>query len=334
MSDVKVIAEIASAHGGDKASLMILLERANQTGADFIKIQVFNFSELVHSIEGEINDLEQIELSIDDWLEILNFAALKDIKLLAEVYDLSSLKILKNNPSIVGFKIPTADINNSELIKEVANEEKPVFIGIGGAKINEIEQSIKELSINGATEIILLHGIQSFPTKLEDSFLSKIPLLKEQFNLEIGYADHIDAEEENLAMLVPSIAVALGAKFIEKHITLDRSKKGFDYYSSLNPDEFTKFVRLIKNTSLAISNVNTLDLGNAEISYRNKMKKFGILGSDAAKGQLISDSDIVFKRLAQTGLTRFDLEQMQNHRFKNNYQKNTPILREHLFNNE
>lgn len=331
MADIKVIAEIASAHGGDKTSLMTLLEKADQTGADFVKIQVFNFAELVHLTEGETSDLEQIEISINDWLEVLSFAESKNINLLAEVYDLPSLQILKNKPSIVGFKIPTADINNSELIKEVAKEAKPVFIGIGGAKIYEIEKSIKELSLNGATEIILLHGIQSFPTKLEDSFLSKVPLLKEKFNLEIGYADHIDAEDKNLAILVPSIAVAMGAKYIEKHITLNRSKKGFDYYSSLNPDEFTNFVKLIKSTSLAISDVSDLKLEAAEISYRNKMKKFGILNADVSKGQSLSESDIVFKRLTETGLTRFDLDQMLEHRFKDNYQKNMPIQREHLF---
>lgn len=331
MADIKVIAEIASAHGGDKTSLMTLLEKANQTGADFVKIQVFNFAELVHLTEGETSDLEQIEISINDWLEVLSFAESKNINLLAEVYDLPSLQILKNKPSIVGFKIPTADINNSELIKEVAKEAKPVFIGIGGAKIYEIEESIKELSLNGATEIILLHGIQSFPTKLEDSFLSKVPLLKEKFNLEVGYADHIDAEDKNLAILIPSIAVAMGAKYIEKHITLNRSKKGFDYYSSLNPDEFTNFVKLIKSTSLAISDVIDLKLEAAEILYRNKMKKFGILNADVSKGQLLSESDIVFKRLTEKGLTRFDLDQMLEHRFKDNYQKNMPIQREHLY---
>ena len=331
MADIKVIAEIASAHGGDKASLINLLEKADQTGADFVKIQVFNFTELVHLTEGETSDLEQIELSINDWLDILSFAESNNINLLAEVYDLPSLQILKNKPSIAGFKIPTADINNSELIKEVAKEAKPVFIGIGGAKIYEIEESIKELSLNGATKIILLHGIQSFPTKLEDSFLSKVPLLKEKFNLEIGYADHIDAEDKHLAILVPSIAVAMGAKYIEKHITLDRSKKGFDYYSSLNPDEFTNFIKLIKSTSLAISDVSDLELEAAEISYRNKMKKFGILNADVSKGQLLSESDIVFKRLAETGLTRVDLNQMLDHRFKDNYQKNMPIQKEHLF---
>ena len=145
MADIKVIAEIASAHGGDKTSLMTLLEKAHQTGADFVKIQVFNFTELVHLTEGETSDLEQIEISINDWLEVLSFAESKNINLLAEVYDLPSLQILKNKSSIVGFKIPTADINNSELIKEVAKEAKPVFIGIGGAKIYEIEESIKEL---------------------------------------------------------------------------------------------------------------------------------------------------------------------------------------------
>ena len=97
MADIKVIAEIASAHGGDKASLINLLEKADQTGADFVKIQVFNFTELVHLTEGETSDLEQIELSINDWLDILSFAESNNINLLAEVYDLPSFQILKKN---------------------------------------------------------------------------------------------------------------------------------------------------------------------------------------------------------------------------------------------
>ena len=96
----------------------------------------------------------------------------------------------------------------------------------------------------------MLHGFQSYPTKIENSNLRKIQFFKNIFgdNCEYGYQDHISADNQ-FNYISPLIAIGLGAKYIEKHVTFNRDFKGVDYYSSLEPFELKKFVKLVKKTA-------------------------------------------------------------------------------------
>ena len=116
-----------------------------------------------------------------------------------------------------------------------------------------------------------MHSFQGYPTKLKDLNLQKILALKEKFGLPIGLMDHISGDSK-LAMIVPLLGISLGAQIIEKHITLDRSEKGLDYFSALNPNEFLSLVSLIKKSQIAIGK-KSFELGKNELQYRILHKK-------------------------------------------------------------
>ena len=329
-SQIQIIAEIASAHEGNLELLKSLILKSSKTGADFVKVQIYNFEELVHKIDGVKTNLEGNELSPNEWIEVIKFSGHHSINLIAEVYDLKSFEITKSRNEIFGYKIPTADINNHELLIGVAKEGKPIFLGIGGANEDEIFDSISIINKYASSEIILMHGIQSFPTKIEDCLLQKLISLREIFNLKTGYADHVDAEDTIMSFTVPALAVSLGAQIIEKHITPNRAKKSFDYFSALNPDEFTHFVEYIHSVPLCVGNPDGLNLNEAEIEYRNKMKKFAILKNGVSKGEKLSSVEVCFKRVNLEGISRRNFIEYKDARFNKDLVAGSPIKKEYL----
>jgi N,N'-diacetyllegionaminate synthase len=345
-NSVSVICEIASAHGGDSTLLKEMLNVADSVGADWVKVQVYQYESLV--AEDNTNDnvdknnenfstesesfekkkfgvLKTIELQPNEWIDVIHHAGNLRPKLIAEVFDLPSLQLIADEKAIKAFKISTSDLGDRDLIDAICELGKPIFVGVGGATILEIDEITKQIAAFANMELVLLHGIQSFPTELKDSLLSKIRSLKLRYGCEVGFADHIDAEDTELARTLPAMAMAAGATFIEKHITLDRSKKGFDYYSALNPTEFSDFITFVKNVNDAIGTDDSLELTDAEIIYRKKIKKFAVLNHTVAKGSSVKNAIVKYKRTSSLGMTRQEFEKFRNKVFVSNYKKNTVL---------
>ena len=100
-----------------------------------------------------------------------------------------------------------------------------------------------------------MHGFQGYPTELEDINLKRITGLRERYSLPVGIMDHVAGDSE-MALILPLLGIGTGVTVVEKHLTLERSKKGLDYYSALNPDEFTKLVSLIRMTEISLGSRN------------------------------------------------------------------------------
>jgi len=326
---VSIICEIASAHSGDLDTLKKLLSAANDANSDWVKIQVFQFDSLVAGENSKFGELKQIELTPLEWIEAINFSKNFKPKLIAEVFDFPSFQLLKNEPTVKAFKIPTADLGDKAFVDAICQVGKPIFIGVGGASLEEIDAIVDQVSIYDV-DITLLHGIQNFPTRLEDSLLEKIQMLQRRYDCSVGFADHIDAEDLEMAKILPAMAVAAGATVIEKHINMNRSKKGFDHYSSLNPDEFNYFVKLIKKISAAIGVTKLTDLTDAEQSYRDKMKKFAVLINDVKKGDTATDANIHYRRTSSPGITRMEFNELDKKVFAQNLNKGV-VLSEDCF---
>ena len=174
---VSIICEIASAHSGNLDTLKKLLSAANDANSDWVKIQVFQFDSLVAGENSKFGELKQIELTPLEWIEAINFSKNFKPKLIAEVFDFPSFQLLKNEPTVKAFKIPTADLGDKAFVDAICQVGKPIFIGVGGASLEEIDAIVDQVSIYDV-DITLLHGIQNFPTRLEDSLLEKIQILE------------------------------------------------------------------------------------------------------------------------------------------------------------
>ena len=325
MNKPYIIAEIASAHEGRPDLAIDIAKYAVKAGCDAVKFQIFNRDQLLTKNNPYFNEFGEIELSPENWQKILEKVSDKKIDIIIEPYDVDSFDKAENTGFVNGYKIPTASIGETNLLEKVKKTRKPVYLGVGGAKWNEIEQAV---SLFKSSDITLLCGFQNFPTKLEDSKLYQIRQLKEALGCAVGYADHVDAEDQEMTRLLSTMAVVAGATVIEKHITDDRTRKGKDHYSALNPDEFKSFVRLMRSLPNIIGKEKEWSLSKAEMKYRRFTKRQAVAAQDIAVGKELDLKDIVFKRTNEEGLSAQDISEYVGREFARSKNNDDPLTPE------
>ena len=215
--------------------------------------------------------------------------------------DMNSLNFSEEFLKPEVYVISAASFIENDFIEKVAMLKRKTLFRIGGAYLGEIEDAVNIFKNKGNNDIVLLHGFQNYPTKLEETNLSFLKSLKDIFDLDVGLADHIDGASE-LAKVIPIISLAYGATCIEKHLTLDRDKKSEDFESALNPHDFKEMVNYIRSAEIAIGQSMASDLSEATIRYRNISRKRMVASRDIDMGEVVLKESITFMR-SDTGLT-------------------------------
>lgn len=288
-----IIAEVGSAHQGEVETCKKIIKKTSETGADAIKFQKFICDELIVRTDPRYKTFEKIEINDDRWREIVRYAKKFNLELLADVFDERSSDLM-DELGVKAFKIHSTDLTNPYLISHVAKKRKLVLLATGGSTLEEIKNAINVIKSCSNENVVLIHGFQSYPTRAEDTNFKFIQTLKDTFGLNVGYHDHVDAESE-LSLILPCMAIALGASVIEKHITLDRSLRGFDYHSALHPDEFEKMVKNIREVERSFGS-GLCESSDAEKIYRATVKKNIVARVDIPSGAVISMDMLAFKR--------------------------------------
>jgi sialic acid synthase SpsE len=278
----------------------------------------------------KFNSFGEIEISRNNWIDFLKNTSKSNTDLLVEVFDRSSLDIAEQSDAVDGYKIPTSSIGDADFIKLIAQTNKPIFLGIGGATIQEIEFALECIQALNNQDCVLMHGIQSFPTRLEDSQISMIGYLKTKFQHTIGYADHISADDYQFRTVLPAMAVSAGASVIEKHITDDRSRKGRDYFSSLEPSEFKEFVDIMNQMSPILGNNQDI-LSDAQNEYRYLMKQQAVASREIYKGEILKKGDLLFKRTGIKGISHNESRYLYGKKIKKNKAFDEPITLDDLY---
>lgn len=306
---VYIVAEMAWAHDGslDKAKKIVL--GASKAGADAISVHITSLKDYMVRDYGrsaqqtlsvgkrkeDIYDyLGRISIKNSEWEELFSYAKGLGLAVCAMPNDIPSLRLCeKLDPD--SYVIAAACFVEENLVSEVAKKKRPVILRIGGATLGEIENVINLIRAQGVEDIILLHGFQLYPTKIEDTNLRLIPSLKAIFGFPVGLADHIDAVSP-LSMIVPLVSLGFGANAVEKHITHDRALKGEDYVSALNDDEFKRLVEYIREVEKSFGSPAIKPLSEGELRYRQVSRKRTVAGRPIRKGTKITREDITFKR--------------------------------------
>ncbi len=295
-----VLAEIACAHEGSVAIMKKMIEAAKNADVDAVKIQIFMADQLVTHDHPQSGLYRKLELTREEWSEVFGFAKSMKMQVLADVFDNESLNIAEEN-GVISYKVHSTIISDAGLLRDISRTSKPILLSTGGSTQEEVEDALAIIRKEGNDNVIMICGYQGFPTKIEESHLNMIPALHEKFGLPVGYADHCDAED-SMAVILPMVAVSMGACLIEKHITLDRSQKGIDYYSSLNPDELKTFTAKVREVEMAFGKGEFQKFSKEEEEYRKGMKKYIVAGRSISKGKTIEENDIAFKRTTSPGL--------------------------------
>ncbi len=325
---VLVIAECGVNHNGKIENALRLVKVAAEAGADIVKFQTFTAEALVvnnnpknqpdSGVETQYVMLKKFQLERAHHLELIDHCNKCRIEFLSTPFDLESIRYLAGL-DLSYFKIPSGEITNLPYLRLVGGYGKRIILSTGMADESEIETALGILEASGTEreKITMLHCNTAYPTPMKDVNLRAMIGLREKFGVVVGYSDH------TLGIEVPVAAVAMGARVIEKHLTLDRNLPGPDHLSSLMPNEFEQMTKAIRSIEIALGD-GVKQVSPSERENRLKVRK-SIVASKAIKvGEEYSLDNLTTKRPGK-GLSPMCWDQVIGRRAERDYQKDELI---------
>jgi len=297
-----IIAEVGVNHNGDIEIAKRMVEEAKKCGADIVKFQTSRVELLVSknaekanyqklstgSEETQYEMIKKLALSFVEFEKLNEYCKENNIIFLSTPFDLESIDLLHNLGQEI-FKIPSGEITNLPYLRKIGELNKKVVLSTGMATLGEIEVAIDILRESGAIELTVLHCNTEYPTPMNDVNLNAMNTIKDAFKVDVGYSDH------TLGIEVPIAAVALGAKIIEKHFTLDKSMEGPDHRASLNPKELKAMVSAIRNIENALGD-GVKKPSNSEKKNKDIARKSIVAQKEIQKGEILSQDNLAIKR--------------------------------------
>ncbi len=261
MSQTLIIAEAGVNHNGDPALARKLVDVAVAAGADAVKFQAFNPELLVArsagkadyqkvttgSEESQLDMLRGLVLDTDTQCDLAGYCRGRGITFLSSPFDIPSVAMLMDL-GVPLMKIPSGEITDLPLLRRIGATGLPILLSTGMAEMDEIAAALTVIEAAGTprAKITLLQCNTEYPTPFEDVNLRAMATLRDTFQVQVGYSDHTPGIE------IPFAAVALGARVIEKHFTLDRAMPGPDHKASLEPAELAALVAGIRHVEAAL----------------------------------------------------------------------------------
>ena len=297
-----MIAEIGVNHDGRLDRGLELIDAAFVSGADVVKFQTFKADLIVTSTapkakyqesepgQNQMDLLKSLELSQEDHRRLFHHASSRGIEFLSTGFEQDSLDFLVDL-GIKRIKIPSGEITNLPLLRHIGEKSLPILLSTGMADLGEIESAIEALESSGTTRenITVLHCTTDYPAQFEDVNLRAMETIRETFSVSVGYSDH------TLGSQVAIAATAMGAEVIEKHITLDKTLPGPDHAASMEPDDFARMVKSIRNVEAAVGD-GIKKPGNKESLNIPVARKSLVASRPIREGEEFSANNLTAKR--------------------------------------
>lgn len=301
---VIIIAEAGVNHNGSYELAIKMVDEAKRAGADYVKFQtakpelvISTFApkaeyqkETTGAAESQLEMCKAIHLPLTDYKPLKEYCDKVGIGFMSTPFDLVSIDVLEPL-DMDYYKIPSGEITNLPYLRKIASKHRPVILSTGMCEIEEVEAALQVLEQGGVkrSDVIVLHCNTEYPTPMCDVNLRAMDDLRRSLGVEVGYSDHTKGIE------VPIAAVALGARVIEKHFTLDKTMEGPDHKASLEPDELKAMVDAIRNIEQALGDghkhVSPSERKNMDIA-----RKSIVASRDIRKGEMLTEENITTKR--------------------------------------
>jgi len=297
-----LIAEIGVNHNGDLNLAHKMIEAAKQAGADAVKFQTFTADSLVsHGTpkvryqesttvpeESHYEMIKRLELRCKDHYPLKDFCEKIGLDFISTPYDIESAEFL-NELGVKFFKTASADLVDLPLQNWIARTGKPSILSVGMATLGEVEDAVNLYRKAHNQNIILLHCVSNYPCSDKSINLQVMKTLEQAFNLPIGYSDHSVGSEAAV------LSIALGAKVIEKHFTLDRRLQGPDHQASTIPEEFAQLVKSVRKAEKMLG-CPVKQCQEEERQMAMVSRKSIVMANDVNQGEIIKREDLAMKR--------------------------------------
>ncbi len=297
-----VIAEAGANHNRDLAVARELVDVAAEAGADAVKFQTYS-GEALYSTKAPgfeylapLSDkspselLEDIALPREWQVELRDHAASRGIAFFSSPFDVEAIAELAAL-GVPAMKIASFEIVDPVLIAAAAASGRPLLISTGMATMDEVEAAIRDATAAGATEVGLMQCTSVYPAPPERANLRAMATMRTTFGVPVGLSDH------TTGIAVPIAAAALGAAFVEKHFTLDRTMEGPDHPFALEPGEMKAMVAGIRDAQAALGDGRKSGPGPEEAKemYGLARRSLIVVGDHPA-GTVLSEEMLTRKR--------------------------------------
>jgi len=252
-----VIAEIGANHNRDLSLARELVDRAVEAGADAVKFQTYSGNRIYSRKTPRFRYLEPLtdktpaefleQISLPrEWQPLLaDHARERGIHFFSSPFDHDAVREL-DEIGVPVLKIASFEIVDLPLIQAAAATGRPLLISTGMAVLGEIEDALQAAEAAGAPAVGLMQCTSVYPAPPERANLRAMETMRRAFGVPVGLSDH------TTGIAVPIAAAALGAAFVEKHFTLDRTMVGPDHSFALKPPEFSAMVTGIREAEIAL----------------------------------------------------------------------------------
>lgn len=292
-----LIAEIGSNHNGNFDQACEMIELAAAAGVNGVKFQTFkasnHYSTKTPGIslykKGIYELIEELEIDRSWHVRLAKVSKNVKVDFLDSPCDFEAIDLaLEVNMPLL--KVASFDMVDVRLIDRISKTGKGVMFSTGMANMSEIETAINICRANNNEDIIALQCTSIYPAPANLSNLHAMETIRRAFNVIVGYSDHTMGDH------IPCAAVAMGAKVIEKHYTLDRNMEGPDHVFAIEPQDLKDMVSKIRDIETGLGDGIKNGPRVEEMEFYNKARRSIIAKRDITKGELIKDEDIIVKR--------------------------------------
>ena len=314
------IAEIGHNHQGKLPTALEMIKKAAECGVQAVKFQkrdnktlyTTRYYERPYDNENSYGATygahrEYLEFGWNEYAELMKCAEDSKVEFMCTPFDMPSVAFLEKL-GITSYKIASADLTNTILLKEVARTGKPMFVSTGASALDEVKRAYEEI-LRYHDLVCFMHCTAGYPTEYKDLNLRVLATLKRELpQAVVGYSGHDNG------ILAPIIAYLMGAVVIEKHFTLNHAWKGTDHKFSLEPEGLRKQVRDLRRVDEAAGNPEKM-VYDFEKAAREKMGKSIYAARDLSVGEMLSVADVCIKSPGG-GLPPYRIEEVVGKKLK------------------
>lgn len=325
-----VIAEVGVNHNGDMELAKKMIDAAIIAGADAVKFQSFKADKLIlqnvekapyqkvttSNVETQYEMLKRLEVTRKQTEEIMCYCRERNIIFLSTPFEKASLDEL-DEQGVPAFKVAATDLTNIQFLRQVAEKGKPIILSAGMCYLEEVRRALSAIyPIN--KNVILLQCTANYPIQDAEANISVIRTFQDEFDILVGYSDH------SQGVGASPYAVAVGAKVIEKHFTLDKNMDGPDQKASVTPDELTQLIVDIRRVESYMGDGIKMPSCSEQMT-RKSLQKFFVANCDIKQGEKFSEINIVAKRTNGIGISAIYYDNVIGRTAKRNYHEDEII---------
>lgn len=305
-----VIAEIGINHNGSHNVARQLIKEAFLAGVDFVKFQYRNLDNLYLPGHKEIGDeileheINRCQISVQNLISLVRYAKSLGVHGVGiSFFNLEDVDDFKNEIELFDFfKIPSPEFGNLPLMRRLIDTKKPLFVSTGAQFEGLVEKIFKSLP---EANWYPFHCVSNYPTKIYNAKLGYIQFLKEKYKKNVGYSSHDDDWRVCIA------AIGVGARWIERHITLNKDDIGLDHSTSSTPEEFRELVHFVKSSNLMLSGNEPRTPNQGELLNLQNLGRSFYFKKNIGVGNLVTANDLVY-RSPGVGIRAYEIDLLTN----------------------